>query len=452
MLKKLHQKYQFIKKDKHFFEILNGSIWSFGSKIMAVILGLVLTLMITRLYGAEAQGTFALINSFFVITGIIALMGTNTALLRLVPEYTAKYTSFAAIQVYWKIVGLIALMSILISLLTYYFSDTIASKIFNQPSIASLFALASVLIIFHALSTLNTSAFRAFRQIKLYAFYQLLTPSIKVLMLGFFSIFSMQVQNPVYALFASLILLATVSTILVKLKTNELKAGDVPNLSYKGMSSYSILALSFPMFLTASMHIIMSQTDIVMLGAMESVVVVGIYAVVVKLAALTSFVLGTVNTMAAPKFSELYHSGNMEALESVSKKSSKMLFYATLPIAFVLIVLGKILLGIFGEEYEAGYLALLILVIGQFVNAFVGSVGFFLNMTGYQKELNKMVLFAAVINIILNYVLIPIYGINGAAVATAISLSTWNILAAFYIKRKFGFFIHYDFNIRKRVI
>lgn len=449
---KLKTKYQSFQKDKHFFEILSGSIWSFGSKIMAVILGLVLNLLITRLYNVEAMGTFALVNSLITIMGIIALMGTNTVTLKLIPEYTTKYSSKVAIAIYWKIFGIVSIISILVSFFTYYFSEIIAETIFNEPNISSMFVLASILIVPYSLSTLNSSAFRAFKQIKYYVLYQVLNPLFKVIALLILSFFSFDENNPVYALFAGIILLSLFTSFILKLKTKQLARNDELSLRNYQLSTISIISLSFPMFLTASMHIVMSQTDIVMLGAMESVVLVGIYAIAVKLSALTSFILGTVNTMAAPKFSELYHSGDMKSLKSVTQKSSKMMFFSTLPIVLIFILFGKLFLGIFGEEYEVAYITLLILVIGQFVNAFVGPVGFFLNMTGHQKGLNKMVVFAAIINIMLNYSLIPMYGINGAAIATAISLSSWNILAAIYIKRKFGFYINYDFKNKETTL
>lgn len=439
------------KKDRDFFEILSGSIWSFGAKILAVLLGLLLNLMITRLYGVESMGIFALINSFFSITIILALVGTNTSILRLVPEYIKKSSNQVAINLYLKHILIVIVTSIVLAIVFYFNAEFISNTIFSEPTLIEVFLIASLLIIFPALYTLNLSAFRAFKEIKLFSLFQVINPLSKVLILLFFTFYSINQFDPVYSLFIAYISLTIISFIFLSNKFKKMNPDNTKSINAENnnITFKSILILSTPMFLTSSMHIIMSQTDIVMLGMMSDIKEIGIYSITLKLAVLTSFILGTVNTMAAPKFSELYYSGQMEALKRVAKKSTKLMFYTTLPIVLIFILFGKYLLSIFGDEFIEGYIALIILVAGQSVNALVGSVGYFMNMTGHQKELNIIVVSSAIVNIILNYILIPLYGIIGAAVATAISLALWNILAAIYIKIKFGFSLNYSFNLRK---
>ena len=83
---------------------------------------------------------------------------------------------------------------------------------------------------------------------------------------------------------------------------------------------------------------------------------------------------------------------------------------------------------------------MVILIVGQMMNAFAGSVGYLLNMTGGQKIMRNIAGIAALLNIVLNTLLIPSYGINGAAYASAISLASWNVLAVIYIKQHYGFY------------
>ncbi len=452
MITKIKSKIYSTKKDKHFLEILRGSIWSFGAKILAVLLGLLLNLMITRIYGAESMGAFALINSFFAIVMILSLMGTNTAVLRLIPEYISKFSFESAVHVYWKMVLIVAILSILLMGIIYFNIEFITKSIFHHIEMIHLFSIAALLIIFPALSMLNLSAFRAFKSIKFFSVFQFFDPLSKLMILGLLTLVSIHQYNPVYAIFYTNVLLAILSFIAIGyiLKNRPV---SLPGTQIESISYLSILTLSFPMFLTSAMYVVILQTDIIMLGMMSSVKTVGVYAIAVKLSMLTSFILSTVNTMAAPKFSELFHSGQLDKLQSVTQKSSKLMFWSTLPIVFVLVFFGELILGLFGEDFVIGYLALLILVIGQFINATVGSVGYFLNMTGYQKILNIIIMVAAMINIILNYFLIPVYGLNGAAFATALSLALWNLLAAVYIKTKFGYFIGYfpQFKFNKKV-
>ena len=93
---------------------------------------------------------------------------------------------------------------------------------------------------------------------------------------------------------------------------------------------------------------------------------------------------------------------------------------------------------VFGEEYADGRIALAILCVGQLTNALVGSVGFLLNMTGNERDVAKGFAIAAIINIALNLVLIPLFGIEGAAFATAVSMMVWNVLLYRQARAKLG--------------
>jgi len=94
---------------------------------------------------------------------------------------------------------------------------------------------------------------------------------------------------------------------------------------------------------------------------------------------------------------------------------------------------------VFGEEYVQAAHLLQILIIGQFINVITGSVGYLLNMTGHEKDMRNVVFFSGPLALILGFVLTPLYGATGAAVATAIALASQNLLAVFMVKKRLGF-------------
>ena len=101
------------------------------------------------------------------------------------------------------------------------------------------------------------------------------------------------------------------------------------------------------------------------------------------------------------------------------------------------------MLGLFGENYILAREALLLLLGGQFFSSLCGPGAVYLNMTGKQKKLNTILILGLGINVILNLALIPAYGIEGAAVATLISMIFWNslIVAAIYSTDRIKIFI-----------
>jgi O-antigen/teichoic acid export membrane protein len=259
-------------------------------------------------------------------------------------------------------------------------------------------------------------------------------------------------NTPVYAVLATSVLMLFLTFYFLK-KTLNKKKSELSQDNTQTLRIKQILNTSFPMLLTSAMGLVLTQTDIIMLGMFTTVEAVGGYAVVVKLASLTTFVLSSINVVIAPRFSETYHSNDMQALKSTVQKSAKLIFYSTLPIVLVLFIFGKFALGLFGDEFVLGYFAMCILLVGRLINIVSGSVGYLMNMTGYQKEYNYIMIISAVINIVLNYFLIPIYGIEGAAMASAISMVLWNIASVVFVKIKMKIYAGYipfkNIDIRK---
>ncbi|RFN59164.1 MATE family efflux transporter [Marixanthomonas ophiurae] len=96
----------------------------------------------------------------------------------------------------------------------------------------------------------------------------------------------------------------------------------------------------------------------------------------------------------------------------------------------------KWLLGLFGEEFKSGTTVLLILCSIHLISSAMGSAAIIMQMTGYQKQYHNIALVSLGFNLSLNFILIPNFGITGAAIATAFSLCFWNVSNAVFLKRK----------------
>lgn len=193
--------------------------------------------------------------------------------------------------------------------------------------------------------------------------------------------------------------------------------------------------VSFHLFLISGLFVLMDYTDILMVGAFTDIGQAGIYSTVTRTAALTLFGLNAVNVIAAPMISVYSAKGDREALDRLAGRCTTALTIFSVPLAGILLVYGERVLSLFGSEFTSGYQALTILLGAQLVNAVMGPVGLLMTMTGYQRPALVVVAASLAMNIILNAALIPIYGIEGAAAATAISIVTWNVLLALLVFR-----------------
>ncbi|MBO9483104.1 polysaccharide biosynthesis C-terminal domain-containing protein [Salinisphaera sp. G21_0] len=164
-----------------------------------------------------------------------------------------------------------------------------------------------------------------------------------------------------------------------------------------------------------------------------------ILAVAQRTAMLTSFVLMAVNLVVAPKFAGLYKQGKSEQLQRIALKATKLMVLFALPIVGFMLIFPEWLMWLFGEQYKSGANLLRILALGQFVNVMTGSVGYLLSMSGHERDLRNVVFISGPMAIILALVLTPLYGVTGAAVATAIALASQNLLAVGMVKRRLGF-------------
>ena len=215
---------------------------------------------------------------------------------------------------------------------------------------------------------------------------------------------------------------------------------EKPSMS---MKTGTLMRVAFPMMLTASYSYILYWTDTIILGIYLSENEVGIYTVALRLATLLSIPLYAINSISASKFSECHARRDIAGFKEVINYSTSFIFWTTIPIGLVLVVFPSQIMGLFGNEISKGYIALILLISGYFINAVSGPVGTILNMTGNQVEYQRAMLCAAVVNIILNILLIPQYGINGAAFASMFSMFIWNVSSVVLIKRRFNIITFY---------
>jgi O-antigen/teichoic acid export membrane protein len=423
--------------DKRFSGLFVGTIWVLTGRLSATAIGMLCSVVVAKYYGADMLGIMALIQTTLLITLTISKMGLDTAVLKLIPEHVEKFSVNSAKQVYFRILFVAIILSLLMGAILFLLADFIGSAVFGKPYLTKYLTVMSIIVVFGAIHDINMQTVRGFRQVKLFAFMQLLPQSLLFSLLIIIMMMSSDVCDaPVWALllalvFSSMITVCTVIWVFTRLVD---KNGEIEPVKYR-----DIISLSSPMFLTASMNFIIAQSGLVIIGVFRSSAEVGYYSIAVKLATLTSFVLMAINSIVAPKFSQLFHSGRIAELYQVARRSTKLIFISTIPILVVLLLFGRqILSTLYGKEFIAAYAALIILIFGQFIHSISGSTGYFLNMTGGHKFYSIILAAAAVINAALGISLIPFMGDVGAAVSATISLIFWNLVSLIYIKRKHG--------------
>lgn len=194
---------------------------------------------------------------------------------------------------------------------------------------------------------------------------------------------------------------------------------------------------AFVLSIAGGIQLMFGYSDIVILGFFGSDTEVGTYRAAVQFSILITFGLTVINPILHPQFSKLYTLRDMEKLQKLVSMSSLAIFFLALVPALLFVFFGEFFLNLtFGKDYLMGTLALKILIIGQLINATFGSVGALLNMTGHEKDVMRGMIYSFFVYIILCFTFIPLYGIEGAAIANATSLVFWNVILRHYVQKR----------------
>lgn len=236
-----------------------------------------------------------------------------------------------------------------------------------------------------------------------------------------------------YALIAAIWVTGMIQMVLLDMRLTR----EVP----RGVRTYSWKAwivTSLPIFLVESFYMLLTNTDVLVLSVYESPDKVGIYYAAVKTLALISFVPFAVTAASAHKYAEYGAAGDKDRLEAFVRDTVTWTFWPALAATLAMLAAGRPLLWLFGPEFVEGYPLLFILVLGLMARATVGPVDRVLNMLGQQNACAIIYAGAFALNLALNFTLIPLYGLAGAAWATSLALIVESILLFFTARARLG--------------
>lgn len=417
-------------------QIARGGAGSFAIKLANTFLGLLSVIMLARYLGPDGFGLYSYVFALVSLLAIPAQFG----LPKLVVRETARAQvaeDWARMRGVWRwttyVVLVLALsMAMLAMIMAWVYSDRFSGLQFWT------FACGMVLMPLMALARLRGAALQGLRRVVLGQLPEgVVRPVLFIVFI--FSVPALHINTELNAalamglhVLASGIAFMLGAWILYIAKPNQLNADLLPIYEVRRW-----LSAAWPLALIAGMQQINTYTDIIMLGIFIPASEVGIYRVAVQGAMFVIFGLQSVGMFVSPYFARLYAQSDMERLQRLVTLSSRLSFFTAVPLVTVLMIWGTEILGfLFGESYENAYVPMAILLIGQLINALFGSVGMLLSMTGHERDTARGVMIAAFSNVVLNLILIPEYGMNGAAVATSTTLIIWNVLLWRDVRRR----------------
>lgn len=438
MLSKIKSKYS---NDSNFKELLTGSAITFVFKMLGLLFGYIVVYLISKKNGSEGVGYYSMVNQILFVLGLLGALGTNTSVLRYIGQYNNESDRPILKIIYLNVLKIALPLSILLSLALYFFADVIATSLFKEADYSDPIRMIAFVLPLFTIDRIGVEFIRGLKRLKLSEFIR--TTSKPLIMLGFLGFYwQHDIKNIqiVYfiAIAASVNFVLSNSAILLFIRNFGQKI-------HNQLSVSEMIKTSAPMMISNLSGALMNTSIIFLLQFFMNTSDVGIYAVCWSIVQFISIVLIVVNTIAAPKFAELFWGGKHEELQKVITQSAKMMFWGSIFVASIISLGAHWILQIFGNEFIEGKWVLYILILQQLVNSSAGSVGLILNMSNQQKFRRNSGLLSLAIQVSSAAILIPFFGILGAAFAALIGGSLWNIVCAVYVRKKLNIKSYYLF-------
>ena len=405
-------------------QLAHDGAWSVILKAANTLFGFVTTVLLARLLGAEGYGIYAYAYALVTLLALPAESGLPNLVVRETARGMAQGRPDIVAGV-WRWAGrVVAAVSLALVLVLGPALVAWQGGIHDVQGRTLAWALPLVPLI--ALGNVRGAALRGLKHIvagQLPEF--VLRPGLFLILVGAAALLASQpLSAPVaMALHVTAAFLAFLfgAWVLWRHTPPAVRRARASVASKTWMTSTVLFAL------LTGFGIVNNQASTIILGALEPPGQVGVFRVAMQVATLAAFGLQAVNLVVAPRFAELYARGEMKRLQRLVTASTRAVLVFNVMLTVIFAIFGRPFLPlIFGPDFTASYVPLLIMLVGQAVNSATGSVAFLLTMTGHERETVHWVAVAAVLNILLNVVLVPIWGIRGAAIATAVSMIVWN--------------------------
>lgn len=409
---------------KTFFIKVVGTGILFGSQIA-----------LTRMLGVEGYGNYVYVLAWINILAIIGKFGFDTSSLRYIPEYNSQ-EKWGLLNGFFKYSNTLhIIVSVVVAAFAAILIWMMSDDPLSQLSKTALYGCLLLPIIVHM--QIRGAYLQAFKHMVLSQGPEFIIQPI-ILITIIFSIFKLNgnIVNAPQAIWSNLISI-TITIIVLYLFCRSVipKHLKVYKPEYK-IPDWNKLSLTF--LLLSGFQLLLLQTDIIMLGHYVNTKEAGLYAAASKLVKLVTFGLFAINTMAVPIVSQCYALKQKTELQGIITLAVKGGLLFSLPASLVMVIFGGKLLRLYGAAFAVGYIPLLILVGGRVIDSMTGLVGYLMMMTNHHKAAIKIYGATVVLNIMMNMLLIPSYGMKGAAAATTLSMVTWNFISVIYVRRKLG--------------
>lgn len=401
-------------------QIARGGGVGFVGRIGGKALSMLVQILLTRVLGPAQYGLYVLGQNVASVGRMFADLGLRQGAIRYGSIHYEDEDEKRLAETIVTSVLLSAASGLAMAAFVYAFADPLARVAFDDPDLASVIRLFAFSIPFFILLELAAAYFQAFKLIDRQQLLQnALRPVANLALVGGAFLLGFRLTGAVGAFVLTGVVSSAVGFLLLFGPHDApLSIDDLTGLRASGRR---LLAFSLPMMLIAMSFHLATRTDRLMLGILGTSESVGIYNVAAMVAMQFSLVVSSLIAIFKPIVADVSASGDTERIPELYNTVKKWASYGTLGVFVVVAFFAEPILLVFGSEFTEARVVLYVLPLMYVSGALFGPCGALLTMTGREKIEVVNGLLLVTLNVVLNYLLIPIYGVLGAAIAVVVA-------------------------------
>jgi O-antigen/teichoic acid export membrane protein len=410
------------------------ALTAFAIRVISAALAFLSQIILARLMGEYEYGIFVFVWVLIVLFGDLSCLGFHTAIVRFLPQYKASgaFEEIRGLTGTARLFGLLSGTLVLAvgMIALHLFGDRIQSY-YVVPIFLGLLAMPMIALgdILEGTSRANHWPVMALSPV--YIIRPILIISCMLIAIGLGA-----PHTAVTAMQAALV--ATYLTALGQYVATLIRLRRHYHAGPRKIDFLSWLSVAFPIFLIEGVSFLLTNSDVVVVGIFLEPHDVAIYFAAAKTMALVHFINFSVKAASGPRFSSIIAEGTRQQLAAAAIDAARWTFWPALGVGLVVLAAGHLLLSLFGGAFTAGYVLMAILLAGILAKALVGPAETLLMMSGKQNICVALYAGALTANVVLNVLLIPHFGIEGAAIATASAMAVEAVLLHLAVRHALG--------------
>ena len=410
------------------------SLVAFVIRVVSAGIAFLSQVLLARIMGPFEYGVFVFVWVMAIILGSLACLGFHTAVIRFLPQYrtTHDIADLRGIAVTARVVALSSASLLAVAGIVFLavFGDRLQG-IYVVPLFLGTFALPMLALgdVLEGTARGNSWPVQALSPTYLVRPVLILAITFAAIAIGFGATATTALGAALLATYAT-----TLTQWMLISRRMRRRYQDGPRTIRFGFW----FRVSLPIFLIEGFYFLLTNADVVMVGLFLEPDQVATYYAAAKTMALVHFVYFAVKAGMAPRFSVLVTEQDRTELARFAANTARWTFWPSLLVGGIVLALGPFLLSLFGPAFTAGYPVMFILFAGIIAKAFLGPGEVLLTMAGEQKICAMVYVAVLVVNVAGNLLLIPVLGIAGAALATALAMALETLLLFWVIRRRLG--------------